>query len=202
MNKANGFFKHSQALVETDRVGGGTRVWAFAHIMAGATIGVECNVCDHAFIEANAVVGNHVTIKNGVAVWDGVVLEDYVFVGPNVVFTNDKTPRAAVRKAREALLPTYVRYGASIGANATIICGVTLGRHSFIGAGAVVTRDVVDYGMVVGNPARHVGYRCECGAHLTKTLACRCGRRYQRNPTASGLTLKTIGNAVLRVRER
>jgi UDP-2-acetamido-3-amino-2,3-dideoxy-glucuronate N-acetyltransferase len=180
MTQESGYFKHPMAIVESGRVGPGTRVWAFAHVMEGAQIGAHCNICDHVFVESHVMIGNQVTIKNGVAVWDGVTLEDSVFVGPNVAFTNDKNPRAVVKKTREQFLPTLVREGASLGANSTIVCGVTIGCHAFVGAGAVVTKDVPDYGLVVGNPARLIGYICECGARIPATLTCDCGKQYSR----------------------
>ncbi len=149
-------FFHPQALVETDRIGPGTRVWAFAHVLRGAAIGAECNVCDHVFIENDVVVGDRVTIKSGVQLWDGVRLEDDVFVGPNATFTNDPFPRSRQRPAK--FPETWVRTGASIGANATVLSGLTIGRHAMVGAGAVVTRSVPPYAVVVGNPARIVRY--------------------------------------------
>jgi UDP-2-acetamido-3-amino-2,3-dideoxy-glucuronate N-acetyltransferase len=178
MSKQN-YYRHPQALVESTNIGDGTRVWAFAHVMEDAVVGQHCNLCDHVFVEAHAQIGNHVTIKNGVSVWDGVVLEDNVFVGPNAVFTNDMNPRATVRKSRNEFLPTIVREGASIGANATIVCGNTIGRHAFIGAGAVVTRDVEDYAMMVGSPARKIGYMCACGQKIKQGIACPCGHKMQ-----------------------
>lgn len=150
------FFKHPQALVESNHVGRGTRVWAFAHVLPGAVVGEDCNLCDHTFIENDVKLGDRVTIKCGVQVWDGVTLEDDVFVGPNVTFTNDPFPRSKQRPAEYAR--TVVRQGASIGANATILPGLTLGAHAMVGAGAVVTRSVPPYAIVVGNPARIVGY--------------------------------------------
>jgi UDP-2-acetamido-3-amino-2,3-dideoxy-glucuronate N-acetyltransferase len=174
------YFKHPNALVESSDIGEGTRIWAFAHVMDGAHIGAGCNLCDHVFVESDVVIGNRVTVKNGVALWDGVVLEDFVFVGPFATFTNDKNPRAAVRKSRKEFLPTRVRMGASIGANATLLCGITVGRHAFVGAGAVVTSDVGDYAIVVGNPARAVGYMCECGRRLPTSLICNCGIVYEK----------------------
>lgn len=171
-------FTHPQALVESEEIGDGSRVWAFAHVMSGAQIGRHCNVGDHAFIETGAKLGNHVTVKNGVSVWDGVTTEDHVFIGPNVVFTNDRNPRAAIKKGREQFLPTHIREGASLGANVTVVCGITIGRFAFAGAGAVLTKDVPDHALVIGNPARIVGYICECGEKLRDDLTCGCGLRY------------------------
>lgn len=178
----SGVVVHPLGLCESDRVGDGTRVWAFAHVMAGAVVGRGCNVGDHAFLESGAVVGDRVTIKNGVQVWDRVTVEDEVFLGPACVFTNDLNPRAAVRKPREAFLPTLVRQGAAIGANATIVCGVTIGRYAFVAAGSVVTRDVAPHALVAGNPARRIGWSCVCGERLDADLACGCGRRYHPGP--------------------
>lgn len=172
-------FAHPQALVESNDIGEDTRVWAFAHVMQGAKIGAHCNICDHAFVESNVVIGDGVTIKNGVAIWDGVTLGDHVFVGPNAVFTNDLNPRAEVKKAHDQFVSTRVEEGASIGANATIVCGVTIGRYAFIGAGTVVIRDVPAYALVVGNPARQIGYMCECGETLPESLLCVCGKRFE-----------------------
>src|SRR5262245_28447342 len=163
-------FIHERALVETDEIGGGTRVWAFAQVMSGARVGSDCNICGHAFIEHGAVVGDRVTVKNNVQVWDGVTIEDDVFLGPNATLTNDLTPRATIKKPREQLLKTVVRRGATIGANATIVCGVTVGEFAFVGAGAVVTKDVGPYSLVVGNPAKPIGWACECGGRLSDEL--------------------------------
>lgn len=149
-------YQHPQALVETKTIGQGTRVWAFAHILPGAVIGSECNICDHAFIENKVTIGDRVTIKCGVQVWDGVMLEDDVFVGPNATFTNDPFPRS--RQHPGEFPKTLVRKGASIGANATILPGLTIGQNAMVGAGAVVTRDVPPNAIVVGNPARITGY--------------------------------------------
>jgi len=175
------FFVHPRALVETENIGEGTRVWAFAHVMNGAIVGRSCNICDHAFIESNVVIGDGVTIKNGVAIWDGVSLGDHVFVGPNAVFTNDLNPRAEVKKTREQFLTTNVQQGASIGANATIVCGVNIGRYAFIGAGAVVIRDVPAHALVVGNPARQLGFMCQCGERLPESLVCSCGNVFEQH---------------------
>jgi UDP-2-acetamido-3-amino-2,3-dideoxy-glucuronate N-acetyltransferase len=181
-------FVHPNGLCESDQVGEGTRVWAFAHVMPGAVLGKGCNVCDGAFVESGAVVGDRVTIKNNVLLWDGVTVEDDVFLGPNAVFTNDMNPRAAFKKSPNDFLPTLVRRGASIGANATIVCGTTIGEGAFVGAGSVVAGDVPAYALVVGNPARRIGWMCACGERLGDDLRCTCGRAYERNG-ADGLRL-------------
>lgn len=149
-------FRHPQALVESERIGPRTRVWAFAHILPRAVIGADCNICDHVFIENDVVIGDRVTVKCGVQVWDGVTLEDDVFVGPNATFTNDAFPRSRAWPA--AFQGTVVKAGASIGANATILPGLTIGRAALVGAGAVVTADVPANAIVVGNPAHITGY--------------------------------------------
>lgn len=172
---------HHLALVETDEIGEGTRVWAFAHIMAGARVGARCNVGDHAFIESGAVIGDGVTIKNNVLIWDRVTIEDDVFLGPNAVFTNDPNPRAAIKKTPEMFSPTLVRKGATIGANATILCGVTIGPNAMVGAGSVVLGDVPAHGLVAGNPARQKGWACTCGRTLPETLRCSCGRGFKKH---------------------
>jgi acetyltransferase-like isoleucine patch superfamily enzyme len=161
-------------------VGPGTRIWAFAHVLPGAVIGSNCNVGDHCFIEGGVRIGDDVVVKNGVSLWDGVTIENRVFIGPNAAFTNDLFPRA--RNPRSAWEPTLVREGASIGANATLLCGITVGRYALIGAGAVVTRDVPDFGLVIGNPARQRGFVCRCGQRLTfadAVATCPCGRGFR-----------------------
>lgn len=150
------YFKHETALVESTCVGDGTRVWAFAHVLAGACIGRDCNICDHTFIENDVILGDRVTVKCGVQLWDGLRIEDDVFIGPNATFTNDAFPRSAQKPER--FLNTFLRKGASIGANATILPGLTIGEQVMVGAGAVVTRDVPPNAVVVGNPARIVSY--------------------------------------------
>lgn len=149
-------FVHPQALCESDKVGHGTRVWAFAHVLPGAVIGADCNICDGVFIENDVIVGDRVTVKCGVQLWDGVRLEDDVFVGPNATFTNDLHPRS--RQHPTEFPETVVGTGASIGANATILPGLRIGRRAMVGAGAVVTKDVPPNAVVVGNPARITGY--------------------------------------------
>ena len=150
------FFQHSTAIVETGCVGEGTRIWAFAHVLPGARIGRECNLCDHTFIEGDVVIGDRVTIKCGVQLWDGVRIEDDVFIGPNATFTNDAYPRSRQRPAE--FLRTLVKKGASIGANATILPGVTIEENVMVGAGAVVTHNVPRNAVVVGNPGHIVSY--------------------------------------------
>lgn len=157
------FFAHPQALVESPNIGNGTRIWAFAHVLPEAVIGRDCNVCDHAFIENDVIVGDRVTIKCGVQLWDGLRVEDDVFIGPNVTFANDKFPRS--KQYPSEFAQTLVRRGASIGANATILPGLTIGSQAMVGAGAVVTRGVPPHAIVAGNPARIVGYT-EAGSPL------------------------------------
>jgi UDP-2-acetamido-3-amino-2,3-dideoxy-glucuronate N-acetyltransferase len=160
------FLAHPQALVDSTDIGPDTIIWAFAHIMRGAHIGANCKIGDHAFIESGAILGNNVTVKNGVAIWDRVTIEDNVFLGPNCVLTNDPTPRTYIKKSGVELTPTLIRANATIGANATIVCGVAIGRYAFVGAGAVVIRSVPDFALVVGNPARHIGWICICAEKL------------------------------------
>jgi len=149
-------FTHPSGICETDKVGAATRIWAFTHILPEAQIGSECNICDHVFIENKVTLGDRVTIKCGVAIWDGVCIEDDVFVGPCVAFTNDVFPRSKLYQSE--LAQTLVRKGASLGANSTILPGVTIGAQAMVGAGSVVTHDVPPFAIVVGNPARIVGY--------------------------------------------
>ncbi len=149
-------FIHEQALCESDAIGARTRIWAFAHVLEGARIGEDCNICDGVFIEGDVVVGDRVTVKCGVQLWNGVVLEDDVFVGPNATFTNDRFPRS--RQWLETNPETIVRAGASVGANATILPGLEIGLGAMVGAGAVVTRSVPPHAVVTGNPARITGY--------------------------------------------
>jgi UDP-2-acetamido-3-amino-2,3-dideoxy-glucuronate N-acetyltransferase len=167
-------FVHPTAIVETPQVGDGTRVWAYTHVMNGAVIGMNCNIGEHCFIEAGVSVGSHVTIKNGNMLWEGVHLEDGVFLGPRVAFTNDlyprspRLPQASKRYAdRGWLKPTFIGQGASLGAGAVILPGIAIGEFSMVGAGATVTRNVPPYGLVMGSPARLRGWVCQCGLPLT-----------------------------------
>jgi UDP-2-acetamido-3-amino-2,3-dideoxy-glucuronate N-acetyltransferase len=154
--KENAFSSHRTALVESAKIGSGTRIWAFVHVLPGAQIGADCNICDHVFIENDVIVGDRVTVKCGVQLWDGLKIEDDVFIGPNVAFTNDAWPRS--RQWQDTYPKTVVRKGASIGANATILPGITIGQDAMVGAGAVVTRSVPPNAVVVGNPARITSY--------------------------------------------
>ncbi len=160
------YFAHPKALVESDHIGSDTRIWAFAHVMSGARIGFGCNIGDHAFIESEVTLGDNVTVKNGVAIWSGVTIEDNVFLGPNCVLTNDPNPRAYIKKMGGALSTTLIRANSTIGANATILCGLVIGRYAFVGAGSVVIRSVPDFALIVGNPGRHIGWMCVCAHRL------------------------------------
>jgi UDP-2-acetamido-3-amino-2,3-dideoxy-glucuronate N-acetyltransferase len=144
-------FIHERALVESDQIGSGTRIWAFAHVMPGAVIGADCNVCDHTYVEGGVVIGDRVTLKSGVFLWEGLRVEDDVFIGPQATFTNDLMPRS---RQPFQLGYTTLKRGASIGAGAVILPGVTVGEGAMVGAGAVVTKDVPPNTVVVGNPAR------------------------------------------------
>lgn len=150
------FFKHPQSLAESENIGENTRIWAFTHVLPGAQIGTDCNICDHVFIENDVVIGDRVTIKCGVQVWDGLRIENDVFIGPNATFANDLFPRS--KHYPKEFAKTLLCKGASIGANATILPGVTVGMNAMVGAGAVVTRDVPPNAIVVGNPAVVKGY--------------------------------------------
>ncbi len=157
---------HPQALVETPHIGSGTRIWAFAHLRPGVRVGCGCNIGDHCFLEDEVEIGHGVTIKNGVSIWRGVRIADDVFVGPNAVFTNDLSPRAFLRRESEALLPTGIGRGATIGANSTILCGHEVGPFALIAAGAVLTHDAPGHSLMAGCPARCVGWVCRCGKRL------------------------------------
>ena len=158
----NDVFSHPQALVESTSIGKGTKIFAFSHVMKGAVIGEACKIADGVFVETGAVVGNRVTIKNGISLWDGVTIEDDVFLGPHAIFTNVAKPRAFLKRKPEEFGKTLVKAGATLGAGVVIVCGHTVGAYAFVAAGAVVTRDVPDYGLVKGNPARLAAFVCKC----------------------------------------
>ena len=160
------YFVHASAYVDDGAtIGKGSKVWHFSHVMPGAVIGERCNLGQNVVVMPGTRIGNNVKIQNNVSIYEGVTLEDDVFCGPSCVFTNVMNPRSHLSRKHE-YRPTLVRRGATIGANATIVCGTTLGRYAFIGAGAVVTSDVPDFALMVGVPARRVGWMCQCGIRL------------------------------------
>jgi UDP-2-acetamido-3-amino-2,3-dideoxy-glucuronate N-acetyltransferase len=171
------FYKHPNAIVESEKIGDDTRIWAFAHVLPGAVLGNNCNINDHTFIENDVVIGNNVTVKSGVYIWDGVRLGDNVFIGPNVTFTNDLRPRS--KQYPDEFKKTIVEEWASIGANATIVAGITIGKYAMIGAGSVVTKNIPNNTLWYGNPARFKHYICNCGEKLDNELRCsKCGKKY------------------------
>ncbi|MBU4288586.1 MAG: Gfo/Idh/MocA family oxidoreductase [Proteobacteria bacterium] len=176
------YFAHETSVIDEDcKIGKGTKIWHFSHIMPGSKVGERCKIGQNVAIGPDVTIGNSCKIQNNVSVYKGVTLEDGVFCGPSMVFTNVYNPRAEITKMY-AVRPILVKRGATIGANATIICGHTIGRYAFIGAGAVVTKDVLDYALVLGNPAKRVGWVCECGEHLPKNLSCNiCGKKYKKS---------------------
>jgi len=186
MTRANIYIHPSSFVDEGVIIGNGTSIWHFSHIFKGARLGENCKIGQNVVIHPSVVLGNNVKIQNNVSLYDGVVLEDDVFCGPSCVFTNILNPRSAYpRNSPEFYKKTTVKRGASIGANATIICGVTVGRHALIGAGAVVTKDVGDYELIYGNPARVRGHVCECGEKLlfsSDTSICSaCQKTYKKS---------------------
>lgn len=185
MNKS--YFIHESSHIDSNvTIGAGTKIWHFCHIQSGAVIGENCSLGQNVNISNNVRVGNGCKLQNNVTLYEGVELEDYVFCGPSCVFTNDLTPRAKYPKGRAGYIKTRVKEGASIGANATIVCGHTIGRWALIGAGAVVASDVPDYALMLGVPAKRKGWVCECGNLLKDGLACKaCGRKYME--TENGL---------------
>jgi acetyltransferase-like isoleucine patch superfamily enzyme len=175
------YFIHPNAIVESENIGAKTRIWAFAHVMKNTIIGKDCNLCDYVFIESGVKIGDRVTIKNCISLWDGLTVEDDVFLGPNCVFTNDMFPRSKAHHS--TFLKTLIKKGASIGANATILCGITLGAYCMAGAGAVVTKDVPDFACVVGNPAKLLYWISKTGEKLlfdnNNEAADSAGNRYK-----------------------
>ncbi|MBR3054054.1 MAG: N-acetyltransferase [Firmicutes bacterium] len=182
------YFVHESSYVDEDVViGDGTKIWYFCHIQSGARIGKNCSFGQNVNVSNNVKIGDGCKVQNNVSVYEGVEMEDYVFCGPSMVFTNDLTPRARYPKGHEGYLKTLLKTGATVGANATVVCGHTIGRQAMIAAGAVVTRDVPDHALMAGVPALQIGWVCECGAVLGDSLTCECcGRRYRREE--NGLT--------------
>jgi len=174
------YFVHESSYIDGNvKIGDNTRIWHFCHIHKGVEIGRGCSLGQNVNIGNNVKIGNGVKIQNNVSVYEGVELEDHVFCGPSMVFTNDLTPRSKYPKGPEGYKRTLVKYGATIGANATIVCGNTIGRWAMIASGAVVTKDVPDYALMAGVPARQIGWVCECGIPLKAGLVCReCKREY------------------------
>jgi UDP-2-acetamido-3-amino-2,3-dideoxy-glucuronate N-acetyltransferase len=179
------YFAHDSAFIDDGaEIGEGTTIWHVSHVLKNSKVGKNCRIGQNVVIGPNASVGDGVKIQNNVSVYEGVTLEDHVFCGPSMVFTNVYNPRSEIRRMDE-VRPTLVRQGASLGANCTIVCGVTVGMYAFVGAGAVVTKDIPDFGLVLGNPGRVVGWMCICGNRIEfcdeNTGACRtCRRRYRR----------------------
>ncbi len=177
-----GFFVHETSVIDKHcHIGAGTKIWHFCHVLSGSTIGENCNIGQNVVIGPDVSVGKGCKLQNNVSVYKGVTLEDGVFCGPSMVFTNIYNPRAEIRKM-DQLRPTLVKHGATLGANCTIVCGTTIGRYAFVGAGAVVTRNVPDHALVAGNPARIIGWACTCGERLTESLECpECGKNFTRD---------------------
>ena len=180
---ANEYFVHESSYVdEPCEIGKGTKIWHFSHIMSGCKIGENCNIGQNVVISPEVVLGNNVKVQNNVSVYTGVICEDDVFLGPSCVFTNVINPRSHVSRKHE-YRKTLLRQGCSVGANSTIVCGHTIGKYALIGAGSVVTKDVPDYALVKGNPARIGGYVCACGEKLNfdgTAAVCKCGKRYRK----------------------
>jgi UDP-2-acetamido-3-amino-2,3-dideoxy-glucuronate N-acetyltransferase len=193
--EATSYFVHESSYVdEPTHIGAGTTIWHFSHIMKNCAIGERCNLGQNVVISPGVIIGRNVKIQNNVSVYTGCILEDDVFCGPSMVFTNVINPRSHVVR-RDEYKTTLVRRGASLGANSTVVCGVTIGQYAFVGAGSVVTRDVPDYALMYGNPARVRGWMCNCGLKLSlgatqgsDQTQCACGKQYRRD----GLTVEEL----------
>lgn len=193
----NYFVHESSYIDEGAEIGEGTKIWHFSHVMEGAQIGEGCTLGQNVLIGSNVKIGNNVKIQNNVSVYEGVVLEDDVFCGPSMVFTNVDIPRSAYPREPTEYVETKVKKGATIGANATIICGHTLGRHCFIGAGSVVTKDVPAYALIYGVPAQIHGWVCECGERLDfasgEAECIKCGKKYRKQSSEQILKIGSCG---------
>jgi UDP-2-acetamido-3-amino-2,3-dideoxy-glucuronate N-acetyltransferase len=179
------YFVHSTAVVdEPVEIGSQTQIWHFSHVMSGAKIGMNCIIGQNVFVGSGAILGNGIKVQNNVSIYKGVVLEDHVFCGPSMVFTNVFNPRSFISRKKE-FRKTVVKKGATIGANATIVCGNSIGQYALIGAGSVVTKDVPDHALAYGNPAKVKGWVCQCAAEILfrsgKAVCPACGKRYQKN---------------------
>lgn len=176
------YFVHPHAIVDTEKIGSQTKIWAFTHILKGAQIGRNCNICDYVYIENNVSIGNNVTIKNGVYLWDGITIQDDVFIGPGVVFTNDSYPRSKNKNYIQK--KTYLKKGSSIGANSTILPGITIGNYAMIGAGSLVSQSIPDFTLAFGNPAQFRSYICICGKKfdfgLETIFTCSCKNTFKK----------------------
>lgn len=182
------YFIHETSVVDDDvEIGTGTKIWHFCHVQSGARIGKNCSFGQNVNVSNNVVVGDGCKVQNNVSIYEGVELEDYVFCGPSMVFTNDLTPRAKYPKGSAGYLRTLLRTGVSVGANATIVCGHEIGRWAMIAAGAVVTKNIKSHALMAGVPAKQIGWVCECGEVLGEKLLCgKCGRKYEEDE--QGLT--------------
>lgn len=179
----NDYFVHESSYIDENvTIGEGTKIWHFSHIQSGAVIGKNCSFGQNVNVSNNVKIGNGVKVQNNVSIYEGVELEDYVFCGPSMVFTNDLTPRAKYPKGHVGYKKTLLKEGATVGANATVVCGHTIGKWAMIAAGAVVTKDVPDYALMAGVPAKQIGWVCECGEILRDSDNCvKCKRRYQKD---------------------
>ena len=174
------YFVHESSYVDDNvKIGAGTKIWHFCHIQSGAQIGENCSFGQNVNVSNNVKIGNGVKVQNNVSIYEGVELGDYAFCGPSMVFTNDLTPRAKYPKGSAGYKKTVLKEGATVGANATIVCGHTIGKWAMIAAGAVVTKDVPDYALMAGIPARQIGWVCECGEVLHDDVCPKCGRKYK-----------------------